>query len=155
MKVSVFLIVTLILGIFQLTFLEYFKIFGIKPDLLLVTVVIAGLFFEMRSAIIFGIFAGIFKDIFSLNPFGLNLLLFSLWGFLVAKISRKISIEDNIAAAIVVFIIALLQNIITGLTLIYSGSFVPTGIFLRIVLLGSLYSALTLPVILKFAKIKI
>ncbi|MDO8662075.1 MAG: rod shape-determining protein MreD [Candidatus Omnitrophota bacterium] len=146
---------TLILGIFQLTFLEYFRIFGIKPDLLLVTVVIAGLFLEMRLAIIFGIFTGIFKDIFSLSPFGLNVLLFSLWGFLVAKISRKISIEDNIASVILVFVIALLQNIASGLALIYSGSFVPTGIFLRIILVGSLYTALTLPLILKITKIRI
>ena len=154
MKVTVLLIIALILGIFQLTFLEYFMIFGIKPDLLLVTVVIAGLFLETRPAVIFGIFAGIFKDIFSLSPFGLNVLLFSVWGVLVAKISRKISREDNIASALLVFIIALLQNITTGLVVIYSGSFVPVGIFLRIVLLGSLYAALTLPVILKFAKIK-
>jgi len=155
MKVSTLLVTTLILGILQMTFLEYFRIFGVKPDLLLVSVVIAGIFFKMRPVLIFAILTGIFKDIFSLSPFGLNVLLFSLWGFLVVKISREISIEDNIAAATLVFIIALLQNIATGLALVYSGSFVPIGIFLRIVLLGSLYTSFTLPVILKLTKIRI
>lgn len=154
MKVSTLLVITLILGICQLTLLDILRIFGIKPDLLLVTVVIAGLFLKTRLAVIFGVFVGIFKDIFSLTSFGLNVLLFSLWGFLVAKISRKLSIEDNLPAAILVLIIALLQNIASGLAFIYSGGFVPCGIFLRIVLLGSLYTALTLPVIIKLLKLK-
>jgi rod shape-determining protein MreD len=86
MKISRLIIITLILGVFQVTFLNYFRIFGVKPDLLLVAVVIAGLFLETRAAIIFGMFAGIFKDVFRVNAFGLNVILFSLWGFLSANI---------------------------------------------------------------------
>ncbi len=155
MKISRFLIITLILGVFQFTFLNYFRIFGIKPDLLLAAVVCAGLFLETRQAILFGMFAGIFKDIFGVGVFGLDVILFSLWGFLSVNISRKISIDDSVAAALLVFIIALLQNIASGLILGLSGSFVPFGIFLRIVFLGSLYTALSLPLILKVSKIKI
>ena len=155
MKASKLLIVTLILGVFQLTLLEYFRIFGIKPDLLLVTVVMASLFLEMRWAIVFGVGVGIFKDIFGLSPFGLNILLFGLWSFLSAKISRKISIEDNLSATLLVWAIALLQNITSGLVLIYSGNFVPLGIFLRISLLASLYTAFTLPLILKVSRVRI
>jgi rod shape-determining protein MreD len=155
MKISRLIIITLILGVFQVTFLNYFRIFGVKPDLLLVAVVIAGLFLETRAAIIFGMFAGIFKDVFGVNAFGLNVILFSLWGFLSANISRKVSIDDNVTRVFLVFIIALLQNIASFLSLSLSGSFVPVGIFLRISSLGSLYTALTLPLILKIAKIKI
>ncbi len=155
MRIPAFIIIALALGLFQATLLNYFSIFGVKPDLLLATVVIAGFFLELRWAIVFGVLAGIFKDAFGLSPFGLNILLFALWGYLVNKLSRKISIEDNIAAAVLVFIIALLQNIASGFVIIYSGSFVPFGIFLRIVFLSSLYTALTLPLIFKIAKIRI
>lgn len=155
MRISVFLVITLALGIFQSTFLEYFRIFGVKPDLLLACVVIAAIFMEPLPAIVFAALIGAAKDAFGLGTFGLNILLFSLWSFLVIKISRKVSIEDGPAIAVLAFIIAVLQNISTGLALVYSGSFVPSGIFLRIVLLGSLYTALTLPVILKLNKIKI
>jgi len=155
MKPSKLIIVTLVLGVFQLTLLEHFRVFGVKPDLLLVSVVLAGLFLEMRWAITFGVCVGIFKDIFSLSPFGLNILLFGLWSFLTAKISRKISIEDNLAATFLAWVIALLQNIISGLGLACSGSFVPMGIFLRIAIFGSLYTALTLPLILKVVKVKL
>lgn len=155
MKISKLLIVALILGLIQLTLLQYFKVFGVKPDLLLAVVVIAGISLRIRWAIIFGALVGIFKDIFGLNVFGLNILLFTCWSFLAAKISRKVSIEDGVSAALLVFIIALLQNIISGSVIFYSGASVPFGIFLRIVILGSLYTALTLPLILKAAKIKI
>ena len=154
MKASVFLVITLVLGVFQLTLLDYFRIFGIKPDFLLAAVVIAGLFFPMRLTVIFGLFIGIFKDIFSLNAFGLNLLLFGLWALLTVKISRKMSIEDNITRALLVFVIGLLQNIASGLSMVYSGSLIPCGIFLRIVFLGSLYTAFTLPLILKIIKVR-
>ena len=155
MKLSKLLIITLILGVFQLTLLGHFRIFGIKPDLLLVTVVLASLFLEMRWAIVFGVGVGIFKDIFSLNPFGLNILLFGLWSFLSAKISREITIEDTLSVTLLVLVIALLQNIASGLVVIYSGNFVPLGIFLRISLFGSLYTALTLPLILKVIRVRI
>ena len=155
MKLSKLLIITLILGVFQLTLLGHFRIFGIKPDLLLVTVVLASLFLEMRWAIVFGVGVGIFKDIFSLNPFGLNILLFGLWSFLSAKISREITIEDTLSVTLLVLVIALLQNIASGLVVIYSGNFVPLGIFLRISLFGSFYTALTLPLILKVIRVRI
>lgn len=155
MKISRLLILTLILGLFQLTWLQYFGFFGVKPDLLLVSVVIAGLFLRIRWAILFGASVGIFKDIFGLNIFGLNILLFGCWSFLAAKICRKVSIEDAASAAFLVFVIALLQNIVSGLAVFYSGASIPFGIFSRIVILGSLYTGLTLPLILKVAKIKI
>jgi rod shape-determining protein MreD len=155
MKILKFLIISLVLGAIQVTFLDYFRVFGVKPDFLLAAVVIGGLLFESRLSFIFGILAGIFKDAFGLGPFGLNIILFSLWSVVVAKVSRKVAIEDSLAATLLLFVIALLQNIINGLFLIYSGSFVPIGIFLRIVLLGSLYTALALPLILKITKIKI
>lgn len=155
MKVSKLLILTLVLGLFQLTLLQYFRVFGVKPDFLLVLVVIASLSLRMHWAIFFGVSVGIFKDIFGLNSFGLNILLFGCWSFLVVKISRKVSIEDGISATLLAFVIALLQNITSGLALVYSGAAVPFGIFLRIVILGSFYTAFTLPLILKTAKIKI
>ena len=155
MKLVTLSIIAFALGLFQLTFLHYFKVFGAQPDLFLVSVVIASLFLEERQAIIFSIAVGIFKDVFALPAFGLDILLFALWSFLIVKITRKVSIEDNLTRTLLVFIIALLQNIASGLALAYSGSFIPLGIFLRVVFLGSLYTALTLPLILKIVKVRI
>ncbi|MFH0855699.1 MAG: rod shape-determining protein MreD [Candidatus Omnitrophota bacterium] len=152
MKALKLLVITFVLGLFQLALPQYLMVFGVKPDFLLVIVVIASLSLRMRWAILFGASVGLFKDIFGFNGFGLNILLFSCWSFLIVKISRKVSIEDAVVAALLAFVIALLQNIVSGLALIYSGVSVPAGIFLRIVILGSFYTALTLPLILKAIK---
>lgn len=155
MKFSRLLLITFLLGLFQLTWLQYFGVFGVKPDLLLACVVMAGLFLETRRAVAFGVGVGMFKDLFGLSHFGPSVFLFGLWGFLAARITREISIEDNLSAGALLLVIALAQNILSGFALIYSGGLVPPGIFLRIVLLGSLYTALILPLILKVAKAKI
>jgi rod shape-determining protein MreD len=149
------LIITLALGLLQVTFLDQFKVFGIEPDFFLTTVVIAGLFFEIRLAVVFGACIGFFKDIFSLGTFGWDILLFSLWAFLTVKISRKVAIEDNITRTLLLFVIALMQNIAVGLSSGLSGSSIPFGIFLRVVFLSALYTALPLPLILKITKTRI
>lgn len=154
-RIFAFIFIVLALGLFQATWLDFFRVFGIKPDLLLASVFAASLFFEFRWAFLFSILAGITKDAFGSTPFGLNTLLFSLWSYLISKLSRKVSIEDDIAAASLFFIVALLHNILTGISIIYSGSFIPFGIFLRIIFFAALYAALTLPLISKIVRIRI
>jgi len=155
MKLSTFLIVAIILGFAQVTCINYFSIFQIKPDLFLLIVFIAALFFELRYAITVAVLTGIFKASFGMGAVGIDILLFSLWSFLIIKISRKISIDDSLTRVLLFFVIALLQNISTGVILIYLGNYIPFGIFLRIVLLSSLYTAIFLPLVLKLAKAKI
>jgi rod shape-determining protein MreD len=93
--------------------------------------------------------AGFFKDAFSLGSFGLNSFLFPLWSFLILNLSRKITLENDFLPILLVFVVALLHNLIVGLVSVYLGSFIPLGIFLRIIFLGSLYTAITLPLLAK------
>jgi len=139
----------IILGIFQVTILDYFRFFGVKPDLLLVAVFISGLFLDFKSALGVSLFAGIFKDAFSLNIIGLNTVFFPIWVILIMRVTRKVSIEDNFSRSLFLFVIALSNNLLSGLTLVYFKGFVPLGIFLRITLVASVYTALILPLALR------
>jgi len=150
MKAWFLIILTVILGVLQVTFLDCFKVFGVKPDLLLIAVFIAGLFLDLKPALGIGLLAGIFKDAFSLTPPGVSIILFPMWIFLIAKFCREVSIDDNLTRMLLLFVVALLNNIISGAVLIYSGAFLPLGIFLRITLLASIYTALILSLILRF-----
>ena len=150
MKARIFIIFTAILGILQVTLLNSFKVFGVKPDLLLIIIFIAALSLELKPALGIGLLAGIFKDAFSLTPPGVSTILFPVWIFLIAKLIREVSIDDNLTRMLLFFVVVLLNNIISGLVLIYSGVFLPLGIFLRITLLASIYTTLVLPLILKF-----
>ncbi len=140
MDKRIFLLTILAVAVIQATILDFFRVFGVKPNLLLLAVVVAGLSFRLRWVLIMSVCAGAFSDIFSINKFGLAALLFPLWGFLVFKLSRKMSFDNELIKSSVVFIILLLNGIATRLIFTYFGSFISTGIFLRIIILESLYT---------------
>ena len=152
MKNSIFIAAIIIFALLQTTILNCVTIFNVKPDLLLSSVIIASLFFKPQWAIPLSIFAGILKDIFSVNVFGLNSILFFLWSFLIIKLSRKISFDSNYVRLVLVFIIAILNNIITRLIFLFLGNFISLGLFLRITFIESLYTALIFPLALRFTR---
>jgi rod shape-determining protein MreD len=149
MKNWIFFLIIVVLGILQVTILNYFKILGVKPDLLLISAVFASLVFEFKWAFVLSVFAGMFKDIFGASAFGINTLLFSLWSFLIVRLNKEITIDYNFIRMALIFIISVVHNTISGLVLVYSGSFIPAGLFLGIVFLQSIYTALVLPLMFK------
>jgi len=151
-KKLIFIAAIIISGLLQATILNYVNIFNIKPDLLLISVIISGLFFEPAWAISLGVFAGILKDIFSVNSFGVHTVLFFLWSFLIIKLSRKISFDSNYTRLALIFIIAIFNNITIRLILLFSGSFISWGIFLRITFIEPLYTAFIFLLVLKFTR---
>ena len=151
MKNFIFIAIIVIFGLLQTTILNYVNIFNIKPDLLLISVIIASLFFEPIWAISLSIFAGILKDVFSVNAFGVHTILFFLWSFLIIKLSRKITLDNNYIKLVLIFIIAVLNNIIIRLIFLFLGNFISLGLFLRISFIEPLYTAFIFLLVLKFA----
>jgi len=152
MKKLYFFLATLSLGVLQVSLLDYFKIFNVKPDLLLISAVIASLIFKFPWAILLSIFAGLFKDAFSIGAFGINTLLFSLWCFLIARLTRKLSLEDDLMRIALIFLIALIHHIIIGLLFLPLGKSIALGIFMRIIIIESIYTAAVSPLIFKMLK---
>ncbi|MCX5707275.1 MAG: rod shape-determining protein MreD [Candidatus Omnitrophica bacterium] len=152
MRILNFLLTITGFGILEITFLNYFKLFLVKPDLLLLGVISVSLFLDLKSVLVFAILSGIFKDVYSLGQFGIHTILFCLWGFTMVELSRKISLDDNWMRLLVVLIVALLDNIILGLSRVYAGSVIPLGIFLRTVFLSSIYSTLFFPAVFQLIK---
>lgn len=153
MKKLYFFLATFILGILQVSLLDYFKIFNVKPDLLLISAIIASLAFKFHWAVFLSIFAGLFKDAFSTGIFGINTLLFSLWCFLIAKVTRKLSLEDDIMRIALIFLVALFHHIIMGLLFLYLGKPIALGIFMRIITIESIYTAAVSPLVFKMLKL--
>ena len=149
MKKFIFFLFVFLAGLLQVTIINYFRVLTIKPCLFLIFVVIASLTFELKWALIFSLFAGIFKDIFCIGAFGINTALFLLWSFLIVRLSREISIENNVLRCGLVLIVVFLHDLFVGLIYVYSGNYVPLGIFLRIITLQPIYTALILPLVFK------
>lgn len=141
----------ILLSLVQLTLLEYFKVFGLKPDLILISVVIASLFFKFSSSIIFAVLSGIIKDAFLGPSLGINTLLFPLWSFLIRKLSRKIEIDNLAIRLSLIYIIALLNNLLCGLAMIYSVESIPLGLFLSRVFLAPVYTAIVFSLIYRIS----
>jgi len=149
MKKIYFFLAILALGFIQLTLLNYFRIFTVRPDLLLVACVVFSLRFPGKWALFLSVFAGLFKDISSAQAIGINTLLFALWSLAITRLTREISIDNDYLAAILVLVIALTQNILCGFYQLYVGNSIALGIFLRITVLESLYTAACLPLVIR------
>lgn len=152
MKKWFFLLIIVILGALQVTILDYLKIFHVRPDLLLITLVVASLNFDLRTAIIFGAFAGIIKDVFGASAFGLNTLLFPLWSFLLYKLSREITVDDDLIRMGLVAALVIIHNIAFGIILISKGEFVSFGIYLRIVIVETVLTTLVSPLVFMISR---
>jgi rod shape-determining protein MreD len=96
----------------QVSFLNYFAIFGIKPDLVLALVVFFSLFSDMPTAFLIALFSGMACDIFSGGRFGLNIFVF-LCIFLVIQINKKIiDTQDKWTLFLVSFGVLILSYIL-------------------------------------------
>jgi len=141
-KKRLFLAVIFTALILELSVLDYFKIFGVKPNLFLIVVVMASLFFEFYWALLFSFICGVLKDTFSINVFGANTLIFLSLSLLVWWLSKKISIENNFIRALAVYVIAILSGIFSKLINSFGGNYLPVGIFLKVLFIEALYTAI-------------
>jgi rod shape-determining protein MreD len=142
MKNCIFLILIVSLGIVQVTLLDTVKVFNVKPDLLLIMAVLVSIFFEWRWIFFLTLFCGIVKDAFGIGVPGIHTLLFPLWGFLIARLSRKVSLEHAFVSAALLFIVFIAHNVITRAIFFSLGRNIPFGIFIRTLFLESLLSSL-------------
>jgi len=146
-----FLLIIVVLGISQVTILDYLKVFWIKPDLLLIAVVLVSILSELKLAIFIAILCGIFKDIFAVQAFGINTLSFPLWSLITLKLSREIPLDDNYIYVALIFFAVVFNDLIRLIFIFFSNSSVlPLNVFLRITFLESLYTASVSPLIFKF-----
>ncbi|MCX5705303.1 MAG: rod shape-determining protein MreD [Candidatus Omnitrophica bacterium] len=153
MKKWVLFLVIFACALLQDTVLNSIRFFGVKPDLLLICVVIAALEFELKWALILSVSAGFFKDILAAQPFGFNLILFGLWSVLIIRLKRDISFDNPYLVVALMAVVALAHHLLVGLALVYLGNYIPLGIFVRIIIIETFYTALCLPLLKKVASL--
>ena len=152
MKKWFFLLIIIILAFLQLTWPVFLSFFNCKPDFLLILIVALVFYLDFKIALVFTVLAGLAKDLFLVQPFAVNTILFSIWSYLIYLLSRQISTENGYVRAAIVLIAALLNNIIIVLQTVHSGGIIPPGIFLRNLIISSVYTAALSPLVFKFAK---
>ena len=87
----------------QLLSLDHIKIVSVKPDLLVLLVVFFAIFFGPGAGAEAGFVAGLFKDTYSLDIFGVNIVLLSLTGLIAGMLSPKLFRESKLTQLLLVF----------------------------------------------------
>lgn len=152
MKKWPFLLIAIIFAALQLTWPVFLSFFNCKPDLLLALALVLVFYLDFKTALIFAVFCGLLKDIFLPSSLALNTILFSVWSYLIYRLSSQISTENEYVRLAMVLIVALLNNIIIGLQSINSGNIIPLVIFLRNLIIPAVYTAALSPLIFKLTK---
>ena len=96
----------------QLLFLDHIKIAGVKPDLLVLMVVFFAIFFGPGTGAEAGFVSGLFKDTYSLDIFGVNIVLLSMMGLIAGMLSPKLFKESKLTQGLLVFASSVLYMII-------------------------------------------
>lgn len=136
--------ISLVLAILlQVSILDSFKVFGVSPDLLLMSVFWFSLVFRQKQAVALSISAGMLKDFFTPYAFGINTLLFGLLSLAIIRLGKEISIDSNPVRFIVFYIVSFCNIAATRFIFFFLGNIVPLHVFLRVAFLGSFYTALT------------
>lgn len=144
-RLQIYFILVLAL-ILHLTVLDYIKIAGVKPDILLIVVIFFGLFLGNGAGLESGFAAGLFKDLFALDFFGINAFVFALTGFLAGSLGARFSRESKrTQILLVIFLTAFSMTLHFIIVSIFSkwvylnfgeyiaGSIMPTCIYTAIV----------------------
>ena len=152
MKNLFFLLIIMVLTILGLNWPTFLNFFYCKPDLLLIFMVALVFYTDFKTALIFGILAGLVKDVFLPGTLAMNTICFSIWSYSVYRVGRQISTEENFLRMAVVLVVALLNNSIIGMQNIAIGNIISPGIFLRNLIIASVYTSLLSPLIFKLTK---
>jgi len=96
----------------QLLFLDHIKIADARPDLLVLLAVFFAIFFGPAAGAEAGFVSGLFKDMYSLDIFGVNSVLLSLTGLIVGTLSPKLFKESKLTQALLVFASSVIYMII-------------------------------------------
>jgi rod shape-determining protein MreD len=137
--------------------LNHIKIFGSKPDLLLICVVFFGLFLGPAAGLESGLAAGLLKDIFALDFFWVNTGILALIGFTAGAINTQFFKESKRADFIfVVFFTIFSMSIHYIIALILSNTMAMgfRDFFVTSVIPSALYTGLlSVPIYVKLLDI--
>jgi len=130
-----------IIALSQYTLFNYFRVLNIKPNAILAALIMLAPFFSLGWSVAFASLSGIFSDIFSSLPFGLDICLCIIWIILAKQIFRRLSPENNLIRSVILCLIIVLNNLATQSVLFVLDRPLSLDIFPKIV---SIESILTL-----------
>ncbi len=151
MRSLTFLLLVLAALVVQSTALNFMLIYGIKPDLVLVLVILNGFLRGTREGAFLGFAGGILQDLVGGGYFGMHALTNMAAGYLAGLGEGRLYRDNRVIAAGLTWICTLLAQLIFYLLLVLVRVHVPLFIALvHIIVPVSFYNALVVLVIYGF-----
>lgn len=146
MRFPVFLLLVGVALILQTTMLETVAVSGVKPDLVMLLVVLNGFLLGTREGAFLGFAGGIVADLFSGSYIGLNALSKMVGGYLAGAAGERLYRENIPVATGVTFFSTSAGLAVNYLLLLYLNIHVsPLSALLRVVLPTAAYTAVLAP----------
>ncbi len=141
MKQGFWLLITILTALtLQMTVLDYFRVAGVKPDLVLVVVVFNSFRQGSKNGALWGFAAGFLVDVFTGGYLGLNALALAAAGYLAGEAKTGLYLNSNARVATVTLAVSLAAGVLQYLLLAFSGVFVSPWPALGIIFPGAVYN---------------
>lgn len=101
----------LIIYLLQSNFFSWFNIAGVKPNLLVILVLVTGLFIGRRAGIIFGVLFGISLDFFIGKSIGISGVMLGIIGFIGGYLDKSFSKDSRITMITMIVITTFLYEL--------------------------------------------
>lgn len=144
--------IILIFLFMEIVFSTHFNFLQIKPDLLLLAVVFFTVYLGLTEGILSAITGGIFKDVFSVNSWGVNLLIFMSCALLISYFKKYIYRETAITIFTTALIVSLLNAILNYFISFSTQGLIFQGQFLWVILPEIILTAIFAPVVFFYLK---
>lgn len=143
------LIFMMLAGLFlQVTLLNFFSVFGVKPDLVLILVVFNAFLRGSREGSLVGFLGGLFEDLAAGSYVGMNALSFMAAGYLVGLTESKLYKDSSLIAVFLVWLSSFTAQIINYILLSLMEVYINPGVALFSVFIPTAtYTALLVPFI--------
>lgn len=130
----------------QVTFLNIFSIFGIKPDLVLILVVFNAFLKGTREGALIGFLGGLFLDLAVGSYIGMNALSLMTVGYLVGKTESKLYKDGSFIVVFLVLLSSLTAQVINYILLYMIDAQIHAGAaMLKVILFTAIYTAVLVP----------
>lgn len=143
-------ILMLMLGgtlVLQTTVLDFIRIAGVKPDLVLLLVTFNGFLQSSREGSFFGFIGGLLQDLLVGGNIGHNALATAAAGYTAGLFGSKLYKDNFLIVTIVTMVTTLVGQVIYYFLLFLIGIFIPPWHALIFVMLpASVYNALLVPI---------
>ncbi len=113
MKAFLFPIGLIGIVVFQVSWGEWVRLFSIGPNLFLLFLFFLTINSKPEGATAMGFLLGLYQDVFSGSPLGLNAFSLSLIGFLLTRVEEKLYLSSPLVRGVLLFLATTFSGLVT------------------------------------------